>query len=56
VYFYLLNVNSFIFIANFIPFILLLILVGLELGVAMIQAYVFTILTCMYINDALNLH
>jgi ATP synthase subunit 6 len=52
----MLSVNSFIFIAHFIPLILLVILVGLELGVAMIQAYVFTILTCMYINDALNLH
>ena len=36
--------------------ILLVLLVGLELGVAIIQAYLFTILTCMYINDALNLH
>nr|YP_009327280.1 ATP synthase F0 subunit 6 [Aphanomyces invadans]AOQ30660.1 ATP synthase F0 subunit 6 [Aphanomyces invadans] len=52
----MLNVNTLIFIAHFIPLILLVILVGLELGVAIIQAYVFTILTCMYINDALNLH
>jgi ATP synthase subunit 6 len=52
----MLNVNSFLFVAHFIPLILLVLLVGLELGVAMIQAYVFTILTCMYINDALNLH
>jgi ATP synthase subunit 6 len=52
----MLNVNSFIFLAHFIPLLLLVLLVGLELGVAIIQAYVFTILTCMYINDALNLH
>ena len=52
----MLNVNIFIFFAHFIPLILLVILIGLEFGVAMIQAYVFTILTCMYINDALNLH
>ena len=52
----MLSVNSFIFIVHFIPLILLVILIGLELGVAMIQAFVFTILTCMYINDALNLH
>ena len=52
----MLNVNSFIFIAHFIPLLLLVILIGLEFGVAIIQAYVFTILTCMYINDALNLH
>jgi F0F1-type ATP synthase membrane subunit a len=52
----MLNVNNFVFLAHFIPLILLIILTGLEFGVALIQAYVFTILTCMYINDALNLH
>jgi len=52
----MLNVNTIIFIAHFIPLILLVILVSIELGVAIIQAYVFTILTCIYINDALNLH
>jgi F-type H+-transporting ATPase subunit a len=52
----MLSVNSFIFFAHFIPLIVLVLLLGLELGVAIIQAYVFTILTCMYINDALNLH
>jgi F-type H+-transporting ATPase subunit a len=52
----MLNVNSFIFMAHFIPLILLVLLVGLEIGVRIIQAYDFTILTCMYINDALNLH
>jgi len=31
-------------------------LTGLELLVAFIQAYVFAILTCIYLNDALNLH
>jgi len=52
----MLNVNSFLFLAHFVPLILLIILTGLELAVAFIQAYVFTILTCIYINDALNLH
>ena len=52
----MLNVNIIIFFTHFIPLILLVILVGIELGVAVIQAYVFTILTCVYINDALNLH
>ena len=52
----MLNVNSLIFIAHFIPLIIIVLLVGLEIAVALIQAYVFTILTCMYINDALNLH
>ena len=50
------SLNTVMFFAHFIPMILLVLLVGLEVGVAFIQAYVFTILTCMYINDALNLH
>ena len=31
-------------------------LVGLELLVAVLQAYVFAILTCLYLRDALHLH
>jgi F-type H+-transporting ATPase subunit a len=31
-------------------------LIGLEILVAFLQAYVFAILTCIYLNDALNLH
>jgi F-type H+-transporting ATPase subunit a len=31
-------------------------LVGLELLVAALQAYVFAILTCLYLHDALHLH
>ena len=43
-------------IAHIIPLIILVILMGLELAVAVIQAYVFTILTCIYLNDGINLH
>jgi F0F1-type ATP synthase membrane subunit a len=52
----MLNVNVFIFFAHLIPLILLIILTGLEFGVAFIQAYVFSNLVSLYINDALNLH
>jgi len=38
-----------------IPLLILVILMGLELGVAMIQAYVFTVLTCIYLNEATNI-
>ena len=37
-------------------FPLLLFLTGFELAMAVIQAYIFTILTCVYLNDALHLH
>jgi F-type H+-transporting ATPase subunit a len=29
---------------------------GLEILVAFLQAYVFAILTCIYLNDALHMH
>jgi F-type H+-transporting ATPase subunit a len=29
---------------------------GFEFLISLLQAYIFTILTCIYLNDALNLH
>jgi len=39
-----------------LPLILIIAVVGLELAIAFLQAYVFTILTCIYLNDSINLH
>ena len=39
-----------------VPLLLVAALTGLELIIAFLQAYVFTILTCVYLNDALHLH
>ena len=44
------------FVLTLIPFVLFLAIMGLELAVSFIQAYVFTILTCSYIKDAIELH
>ena len=41
---------------HLIPLALLFILIGLELGIAVLQAYVFTLLSCIYLNDVLELH
>jgi F-type H+-transporting ATPase subunit a len=38
------------------PFALMVALTGLELLIAGLQAYVFTILTCIYLNDAIHMH
>ncbi len=38
------------------PFALLILLTGFEIFVAVLQAYIFTVLTCVYLNDALHLH
>jgi ATP synthase subunit 6 len=42
--------------AGFFPIVLLFGFTGLELGVAALQAYVFTVLTCIYLNDSIHLH
>jgi ATP synthase subunit 6 len=39
-----------------VPFLLVLAVMVLEIGIAFLQAYVFTILLCIYANDAINLH
>lgn len=39
-----------------LPFGLLIVMNAFELFVAVLQAYIFTILTCVYINDAVHLH
>ena len=39
---------------SILPLLMTTALTGLELLVAFLQAYVFTILTCIYLNDALH--
>lgn len=43
-------------IGSALPLILVFLITGLEIGIAMLQAYVFTILSIMYLNDSINLH
>jgi F-type H+-transporting ATPase subunit a len=43
-------------ITGILPFAFVVALTGLEFVIAFLQAYVFAILTCLYINDALHLH
>jgi ATP synthase subunit 6 len=47
----MLLLENFTSIGLLIPMLILVILFGLELGVALIQTYVFIILTCIYIQD-----
>jgi F-type H+-transporting ATPase subunit a len=39
-----------------LPLAFMTLLVGFEIFVAILQAYIFTILTCVYLNDALHMH
>ena len=43
-------------IGGVLPLAFIVALTGLEILIAFLQAYVFAILTCLYINDALHLH
>ena len=52
----MLLLEDFLAVFHILPLLILVVLMGLELGVALIQAYVFTILTCIYLNDVVNLH
>ncbi len=50
---------SFVFglgVFGIVPLTLVAALTGLEFIIAFLQAYVFTILTCVYLNDALHMH
>lgn len=48
--------GGYFFFLHFFPLVILVFLIGLELGVAMIQAYVFTILSCIYLREASESH
>jgi len=43
-------------IGGWLPLSFTVALIGLEVLIAFLQAYVFAILTCIYLNDALNLN
>ena len=51
----MLLLENFISFLHIIPLLVLVILMGLELGVAVIQAYVFTVLMCIYLNESINI-
>ncbi|NNE21898.1 MAG: F0F1 ATP synthase subunit A [Rhizobiales bacterium] len=43
-------------LGGWIPLAFMVALTGLEILVAFLQAYVFAVLTCIYLNDAINMH
>lgn len=52
----MLSAGGLLAILHLIPLGLLVALIGLELAIAGLQAYVFTLLTCIYLNDVLDMH
>lgn len=43
-------------LASLLPLAIVFALTGLELAIAFLQAYVFSVLVCIYLNDAIHLH
>lgn len=41
---------------GFLPMLFNMVMIGFEVFVALLQAYIFTLLSCLYLNDALHLH
>lgn len=52
----MMSLGPVMFFAHLVTLGVLTLLVGLEMAVAFIQAYVFAVLTCIYLNEAENLH
>lgn len=50
----LLSAGAIGYVASLLPMAMIVALMALELLVAFLQAYVFTILTCVYLNDAIH--
>ena len=48
--------SALVFVITLVPFALFTCIIGLEIAVSFIQAYVFSILVCSYLKDALDLH
>ena len=53
---FVLPLGAYLIVPGFAPFIVIVALMGFEIVVAFLQAYVFTVLTCLYLNDAIHLH
>ena len=50
------NSGSLFAIVSIIPVVVIIAIYGLELAVAFLQAYVFAVLLCIYLKDAIELH
>lgn len=52
----MMGLTGVLFFIHYVPLLILIPLFVLELGVSLIQAFVFSVLICIYLNDAINLH
>lgn len=52
----MLSLGGIFLLLQLFPFVIIIIITGLELAIAFLQAYVWTTLVCLYLNDVINLH
>lgn len=52
----LVSSSGVLFFFQFAPIFIIVPLYGLELAVGVVQSFIFCLLTCIYLNDAVNLH
>jgi ATP synthase subunit 6 len=52
----MIGMGGIMFVVAGFPLIVVIGLTGMELGIAVLQAYVWTVLVCIYLNDAISLH
>lgn len=53
---FILSLGSYYLVPGIAPLAIAVALTGFEFAVAFLQAYIFTVLTCIYLNDAIHMH
>jgi F-type H+-transporting ATPase subunit a len=53
---FVVSLGAFYLVPGVVPFAFLSAITVLEFGIALLQAYVFTILSCIYLHDAIHMH
>ena len=53
---FIISLGTYYVIPGIAPLAITVVLIGFEFAVAFLQAYIFTVLTCIYLNDAIHMH
>jgi F-type H+-transporting ATPase subunit a len=53
---FVVSLSTFYLVPAIAPLAITVVLIGFEFAVAFLQAYIFTVLTCIYLNDAIHMH
>ena len=53
---FVVSLGSYYVLPGIFPLAIAVALTGFEIAVAFLQAYIFTVLTCIYLNDAIHMH